>query len=117
MTIIERLDLELNHKDYFTESEYTVYLLENELTSTVEYVKSTMQRGLLLTVIDILDAVCNDVDLMRTVADGTTGLTVSDAYSLMQSRIQDLKAKVSSIPLPGDNEDYSNIQLLFSSRR
>jgi len=117
MTIIERLKLELNHKDYFEDAELTVFLDENELTSTELYKKSTMQRTLILTVIDVLEAVCNDVDLMRTVADATTGLTVNDAYNLMKARIQDLKTKVASIPVSGDATEFSNIQVLFSARR
>lgn len=117
MTVIERLKLELNHKDYFEDTDLYVFCNENDLTPSETYIKSTMQRGLLLTVIDILEAVCNDVDLMRTVADSTTGLSVTDAYKLMQDRIQDLKSKVSTISVPGDTNDYSNVSVLFSSRR
>jgi len=117
MTIIERLKLELNHKDYFEDTDLTVFLNENELTPTDEYVKLTMQRALIITVIDVLEAICNDVDIMRTVADATTGLTVNDAYKLMQDRIQDLKVKVSNISLPGETTEFTNIGVLFSARR
>jgi len=118
MTIIERLSLELNHKDYFTDTEYSIFLEENTLIGTSVYDKSTMQRNLLLTVVDVLEAVCNDVDLMRTVGDTTTGLSVSDAYNLLQARIKDLKYKISSIPLPiADQNVYSNVSLLFTKSR
>ena len=117
MNLIERLKLELNHKDYFEDADLTVFLNENEFEATDVYVKSTMQRGLLITVVDVLEAVCNDVDLMRTVADATTGLTVNDAYNLMKARIQDLKTKVASIPVSGEATEFSNIQVLFSARR
>lgn len=114
ITILNRLKMELNNKDYFTDAEYEVFLKENNLTSNSSYEKSNMQRDLLLTVVDILEAVANDVDLMRKVSDNTTGLSVSEAYKLLQARIQDIKTKVASISV---NDEYSNVGLLFTGRR
>lgn len=117
MTIIERLKLELSHKDYFEDNDLIIFLSENSLLPLDLYVKETMQRYLLLTVIDIFEAVSNDVDLMRTVADATTGLTINDAYKLMQSRIQDIRSKVSTISALEDTTEYSNVSLLFTKGR
>lgn len=117
MTVLERLKVELNHKDYFTDEEYTMYLQENELTSTENYDKSTMQRNLLLTVVDILEAVSNDVDLMRKVEDSTTGLSISDAYKLLQNRIKDINSRIATIPTVNEEDVYSNVSLLFTKSR
>lgn len=116
MTVIDRLKIELNNKDYFEDSTYTMYLQENTLTAADEYDKSTMQRNLLLTVVDILEAVSNDVDLMRKVEDSTTGLSTSEAYKMLQTRIQDIKERIATIPISED-DDYSNISLLFTKGR
>ena len=67
MTVLERLKLELANKEYFKDSEYQVFLEENDLTHTDTYNKTTMQKSLLLTALDILSAVANDVDIMRKV--------------------------------------------------
>lgn len=115
MTVIERLSLELSHKDYFTDEEYITFLSENTLASTEAYDKSTMQRNLLLTVVDVLQAVSNDVDLMRRVEDTSTGLSVSDAYKLLQARIQDINSKIATMPI--EDDPYSNVGLLFTNQR
>ena len=116
-TVLDRLKIELNNKDYFEDTVYTMYLSENSLTASDNYVKATMQRDLLLTVVDILEAVSNDVDLMRKVSDDTTGLSTSEAYKVLQSRIQDLKARIATIPTTDTTEDFSNVSLLFTKGR
>ena len=117
MTALDRLKIELNNKDYFEDDVYTMYLSENNLASTDNYDKSTMQRNLLLSVVDILEAVANDVDLMRKVSDDTTGLSTSEAYKLLQSRIQDIKSRIATLPSTDTTEEYSNISLLFTKGR
>ncbi|NME94605.1 hypothetical protein HF847_01095 [Clostridium cochlearium] len=114
MTILERLKIELNNKDYFTDDTYIMYLQENNLDPTVEYNKKDMQRDLLLTVIDILETISNDVDLMRKVEDGTVGLGTTEAYKLLRQRIKDIKERIASIPVT--EETFSNVSLLFTRR-
>lgn len=91
--------------------------LQNELTAIDTYDKSTMQRNLLLSVVDVLEAVSNDVDLMRKVNDNTSGLSTSDAYKLLQSRIEDIKTRIATLPDPNATEDDSNVILLFTKGR
>ncbi len=69
MTVLERLKLELNNKEYLTDTEYSQFLKENDFDVVImpEYDKTTMQKALLYTVIDVLEVVSNDVDLMRRV--------------------------------------------------
>lgn len=116
MTILERLKLELNNKDYFTDEEYQVFLSENNLNAQDTYSKTNNQRDLLYTVIDILDAVSNDVDIMRKVADETTGLTVEGAYKYLEKRIEKIRDKIATIPIdtPVENNPFT---LIFTKNR
>lgn len=47
MQVLQRLKLELSNQEYFSDSEYTQFLNENNLDATDEYIKSDMQRPLL----------------------------------------------------------------------
>jgi hypothetical protein len=114
MTILERLKVELNHKDYFSDDEYTMYLSENELTATDNYDKATMQRGLLLTVIDVLEAVSNDVDLMRNITDATTNMSVGECLKLLSNRINDIKDRISTLPIDAEDEGNGNFGIMFT---
>lgn len=98
MTILERLKLELSNKDYFTQCEYKVFLEENSLSAGDNYNKKLHQKDLLYTCIDILEAVSNDVDMMRKVSDGTMEFTTDSAYKFIQDRIQKIKEKIATIP-------------------
>ncbi|MGU9539344.1 hypothetical protein ACQX0N_10235 [Clostridium tepidum] len=115
MKVLDRLKLELNNKDYFTDSEYTIYLEENNLDSDTEYIKKDMQKDLLITVVDVFESVANDVDLMRKITDGSTDFSTSEAYKLLRKRIEDIKQRIASIPQT--EEDYSNVSLLFTRSR
>lgn len=112
MQNLDRLKLELNHKEYFTEEEYSTFLEENELDAIAEYNKATMQRNLLWTVVDILEAVANDVDLMRKVE--TEFATTSDAIKHINDRIERIKNRIQTIP--DAEEEYSNISLFFTRK-
>ncbi len=90
MKVLDRLKLELNNKDYFSDKEYIIYLEENDLKATDEYIKKDMQKDLLITVVDVLESVSNDVDLMRKITDGSTDFTTSEAYKLLKKRIEDI---------------------------
>lgn len=115
MKVLDRLKLELNNKDYFSDKEYIIYLEENDLKATDEYIKKDMQKDLLITVVDVLESVSNDVDLMRKITDGSTDFTTNEAYKLLRQRIEDIKQRIASIPVT--EEDYSNISLLFTRSR
>lgn len=112
MTVIERLNLELSNKEYFTSTEYTQFLIENNLTPSDTYNKITMQKPLLFTVVDILEAVANDVDIMRRVETEFT--TTGEAYKYLTNRIQNIKDKIASIP--DAEEEYSPFSLMYTSR-
>ncbi|MHC1746944.1 MAG: hypothetical protein AB9856_00970 [Cellulosilyticaceae bacterium] len=115
MTVLSRLKLELANKEYFDFAGYETLLTENGLNSTDTYDKKTMQRNLLLTVLDVLNMLTNDIDLFRKLSDDTTGFSQSEAYSQLKHKIADLKNRIDSIPI--DEEPISSVQMLFSRRR
>lgn len=112
MTVLERLKLELNNKEYFTDAEYQVYLEENNLVYTEQYNKNTMQRDLLYTVVDILESVANDVDLMRKIE--TEFATTSEAIRFLNDRIDRIRNRILNIA--DTDETVSNVSLLFTRR-
>ena len=68
MQVLQRLKMELSNQEYFTDEQYIQFLVENDLTYTDEYVKADMQRNLLYAVLDVLEAVTNDIDLMTGIS-------------------------------------------------
>ena len=112
MQILDRLKMELSNQEYFSDEQYTQFLLENGLSATAEYNKETDQRQMLLSALDILEAVSNDIDIMRqTITEFTT---TSQAYKYLEERIQNLRDKIASIPEPED--EYSCFSLMFTSK-
>lgn len=112
MIVLDRLKMELSNKEYFPDEQYAQFLTENSLTDTDIYDKSSMQRNLLLTVLDVLEAVSNDVDIMRSVQ--TEFSTESAAYKWMANRIQQVKDKIATIPDPDEEENSSCFSLMFT---
>ena len=110
MTNLNRLKLELGEKEYFSDENYSNFLMENGLTPTEEYQKSENLKNLLFTLIDVLEAVSNDVDLMRTVE--TEFATTGQAYSYLEKRIASIKDRIAAIPEP--EAEYSAFSLMFS---
>lgn len=116
MTVYNRLLLELSNRQYFTEAEYNQLLTENGLAGTDTYDKATMQRKLLLTVLDILRMLGNDTDNLRKLADAETGFTTSQLYSQLEKRIEKVEKQIAEIPLEA-SEQYSDSYMLFTRRR
>ena len=110
MQVLDRLKMELSNQSYFPDDQYIQFLTENSLTSTDEYNKSTMQKQLLYTVLDILEAVSNDIDIMRSIE--TEFSNEGSAYKYIADRIQQVKDKIASIPDP--EEDYSCFSLMYT---
>ena len=110
MQVLDRLKMELSNQQYFPDEQYIQFLVENSLTSTDEYDKTTMQKQLLLTVLDILEAVSNDIDIMRSIE--TEFSNEGSAYKYIEDRIQQVKDKIASIPEP--DEEYSCFSLMYT---
>ena len=114
MKILERLKLELNNQEYYTDIEYTQFLTENNLNPTLDYDKQLNQRDLLLTVLDILESISNDIDLMRKIADDSNGFTTENASKFLSERKSEIKAKIAT--LPAEQIEYSNVAPLIVRR-
>ena len=112
MQVLDRLRFELSNKKYFDDVDYISILEENDLDSSVEYIKATMQKQLLYTVVDILEAVSNDVDNMRRIE--VEFETTEAAFKYLQARIQDIKKRIATIPDPVDPEANSMFSLMFT---
>lgn len=97
-TVLERLKIELNYKEYYSDEDFEIFLRENGLEGSDFYDKSRMQRQLLMSVLDVFEALCNDLDLYRRVV--TEFATTSDAYASLQKRIYDLERRINSIVDP-----------------
>lgn len=110
MQVLVRLRMELSNQSYFTDEQYIQFLVENNLSPTDEYDKPTMQKNLLFTVVDILEAVTNDIDLMTGIS--TEFSNIGQAYEFLEARIQQVKDKIASIPEP--DEDYTCFSLMYT---
>lgn len=114
MNILDRLKLELANKEYLSDEEYKVFLAENgfDIITMSTYDKATMQKQLLLTVLDILEVVSNDVDIMRKVETEFT--TTSDAYKYLEQRMAQIKDRIASLPV--EEEEYSPFSLMYTRK-
>ena len=110
MTVLQRFKIELNNKNYYDDDTFIMYLDENGLTATDTYDKTTMRKALYQTVYDILDSLANNIDLFRSVT--TEFATTTEAYKYLQERLNDIQAKIISIP-DDTAEEESNIHFLF----
>lgn len=110
MQVLDRLKMELSNQEYLSEDQYIQYLIENNLNPNGEYHKDTMQKQLLLTVVDILEAVSNDIDTMTSIS--TEFSDIGQAYQFIEARISQLKDKIASIP--DKDEEYNCFSLMYS---
>ena len=110
MQVLDRLKLELSNQPYFSDAEYIQFLGENDLEPTEEYIRDVMQRDLYQAVIDVLEAVSNDINIMRSIS--TSFGNIGQAYDYVEARIAQLKDKQAAIPLP--YEQKSCFSMMFT---
>lgn len=113
MKVLDRFKLELSNQKYFSDEAYIQFLAENYLEPDEEYRKDVMQKDLLQAVIDTLEAVANDIDIMRSIS--TSFGTIGQAYEYVDARIMQLKDKQAQIPLP--YEEHSCFSMMFTRGR
>jgi hypothetical protein len=114
-SVLERLKFELNNRDYFDDNEYIAILAENGLEDeNIDYDKATMQKQLLYTVVDILEAVSNDIDTMKRVE--VEFETSEAAAKHLRQRIKDIRERIATIPDPVEPEANSAFSLMFHTR-
>lgn len=109
---LNRLKIELNNKEYYSDDILTMYLEENGLMATDTYAKATMQKQLLQTVYDVLQSLSNNLDLFRSVESEFA--TVGEAYKYLSKRMEDIQARMLSIPDDTSTQD-SVLNFMFSN--
>jgi hypothetical protein len=115
MTNLQRLKLELSNKDYCTDDEYSLFLDENNLVATSEYIKEENQIKLLETVIAILETLSNDTDLMRKI-DSKDIISTDQAIKYLDMRIDNINKKIVELKQEKDEYISSNIRPIFFTR-
>lgn len=110
MQVYDRLMLELSNRQYLTEQQYKQFLHENDLDYNAEYIKAEMQKRLLFCVIDILEAVMNDLDIMTNIS--TEFSDIGQAYQFLEESVQNLRDKI--VAITDLVEEYSNFTLMYT---
>ena len=110
MTVLERFKVEIG-KAYFADDVYEMYLSENNLIPSATYNKNTMQRDLLLTLLDCLQALANDIDLYRRT--NTEFSDTSEAFQNLRDRILDVEQRINALGEPNSVVSY----LFYGGRR
>lgn len=110
-TVLDRLKLELNNRQYFEDLDYENFLEENSLIPSSDYDKAIMQKDLLYTVVDILEAVSNDIDTMKKIE--VEFETSEAAAKYLKQRIADIRTRISTIPDAVEPEANSMFSLMF----
>ena len=94
MMNIERLKLELSNRNYLQDAEYAVLLEENGISDPYGDYDPIHKRELLLTVLDVLEILSNDIDNFRKVE--TEFATTGAAYEALSDRISKVKNKIAA---------------------
>lgn len=123
MLNIERLNMELNDKDYFGNAQQDLFeniLTDNNLDPLDEYVKDNDRVNMLESVYDILNMLSNDIDKFRRVE--TEFVTTSAAYQYLQKRLKDLRAEIDRVKLETaytdeDGNTSSVVGFMYFNRR
>lgn len=108
MTNIERLEIELNQKEYFgnsTNEIYTQILEENNLDPFADYEKVNDRVNMLESVYAILQALANDIDTFRKIE--TEFSTTSAAYEYLKVRLKDVRNEIDRVKMDTHYADES----------
>lgn len=91
MTNIERLKLELNGKQYYSDEEYTIFLSENNLIAADSYTVS-QHIYILNCVKNVLETLANNLDYFRNIS--TEFVNTSSAYEYLKDRIDSINQQI-----------------------
>ena len=110
-TNLERLKTELRADYLNNETEYEMFLQENDLNPSDTYDKTSMRKKLMQTTLDVLKAVMNDVNLYRKIE--TEFATTGGANSFFNKRIADLEREISYMPDNAEQEKNSSVFMMW----
>lgn len=109
-SVLDRVKFELGYKEYYSDIEYKLIIMENHLNPDATYNKDTDQRNMLESVYAIMQSLCNDIDIFRKIE--TEFATEDQAYKYLQLRLQDIQNRIYALPNP-EAETTSNVSYLF----
>jgi hypothetical protein len=113
MRVYDRLKMELSNQQYLTTEQYCQLLIEQGLDPAEEYDKASMQKALLLTEIEVLETIANDIDIMSSFSSDFAN--IGQAYEFVEARIVNLKDKIAAIPI--EEEEVSAFALMYTRGR
>ena len=93
----DRLLMEIKGID-LTPDELNIYLAENSLTPTDDYIptSNTNKRNILKSALSILESVANQPDLMKNYKQDD--ISISQFHENLMNRIETLEIKIRQIP-------------------
>ena len=113
MTILERMKLELNNKNYYTDAEYTQFLIEaGESLVTDAYNNNTNRRSVLRAVKAVFESLANNIDYFRTIT--TEFATTTQAMGYINDRINAYDKQIAELDaLDTASGTTSNITFMY----
>lgn len=109
-TILDRLKLELDNKQYLADEQYITLLNENKLDAGASYIKTDHQIFLLETVLDVMNILSNNTELMTNIE--TEFISTSDAYRYLEQRIDKVQNRIDNLRY-SEVENSSRVRPLF----
>lgn len=94
MNCLERLKLELSNKEYFTDTEYSIFLNENGIKTDLDY-SPNLKVNILCAVRDILEALSNDLDRYSRIE--TEFANTTQALTNLTKRLQTIRARIAKL--------------------
>lgn len=110
----DRLLMEIKGID-LTPDELNIYLAENLLNPTTEYVptSNTNRRNILKAALAILESISNQPDLMKNYKQDDT--TISQFHENLMNRIETLEIKIRQIPDDANTyQDGASFFMMFA---
>lgn len=115
MTNTERLLMEIKGID-LTPDEINIYLTENSLNPTDEYIptSNTNKRNILKSALSILESVANQPALMKDYKQDD--ISISQFHENLMSRIESLEIKIRQIPDDANTyQDGASFFMMFAN--
>ena len=113
MTILERMKLELNNKNYYTDAEYTQFLIEAGISLVADaYNNNTNRRSVLRAVKAVFESLANNIDYFRTIT--TEFATTTQAMGYINDRINAYDKQIAELDaLDTASGTTSNITFMY----
>lgn len=97
MDNLARLKMELRGINNIPDDELIIYLMENDLTDSLEYdpTSNTNKKKIYQTALSVLESIANDITMMKNYK--TEDLSITHFHTNLLSRIDDLRKKINTM--------------------